>query len=489
MKRHLLLIGGGLMQLPVIEFARRKGAAVLCFDGNPQAPARTQADWFEVCDIKDIGLCLERARAHREAHRLDGVITVGTDFSTTAAWIAQNLGLPGTPYEAALMAKDKGLMRAQFDARGIASPRYRVFDSLPSPVPALDFPFPVVVKPTDSMGARGVRLVTNPAGLPDALADAFRYAVAGRAIVEEYIDGPEFSVDAIVRDGKLIRCGLADRTIVFPPAFVEIGHTFPSQASPEVQEAVWSEFERGVQALGLTWGAAKGDVKFSPSRGPVIGEIANRLSGGYMSGWTYPLTSGRSAVLWAVETALGEPLSVQPPETSLPVAERAWIGMPGVLKAIRGVEEARALPGVREIFLAVEPGRQTVFPRNNVEKLGNLIVTGATPAEAEENARRARNRVVFEYQSPDSRTEAFLSGGGAEAWWFAEAKGLAETDGAGWLARAREGGWKDLYGNTLDDLNDILEAEGWKPASRGPRFWKALLVGGLSGARYAAAVP
>jgi len=475
------------MQLPAIEFAHRKGLEVLCFDGNPHAPARLLADRFEVCDIKDLDRCLERARAHRDAHRLDGVLTVGTDFSTTVAWIAGHLGLPGTPYEAALLAKDKGLMRARFDERGISSPRYRVFSSLPSQTPELDFAFPVVVKPTDSMGARGVRLVHRAEDLLGALAEAFRYAVAGRSIVEEYIDGPEFSVDAIVRDGQLVRCGLADRTIVFPPAFVEIGHTFPSQAAPEVQEAVWREFERGVRALGLSWGAAKGDIKYSSTRGAVIGEIASRLSGGYMSGWTYPLTSGRFPVLWALETALGEPLSSQPPETKRPVVERAWIGIPGRLQGLRRVDEARGLPGVQELFLAVEAGRDTVFPRNNVEKLGNLIVTGATPQEAEENARRARNLVAFDYEAPRPETSAFLTGQGPEPWWFPQARGLPEAAAGPWLDRARTGDWYDLYGNTLADLVALLEEEGLDPTSRPPRFWTALLVGGLPGARYAVA--
>jgi len=489
MTRHLLLIGGGVMQLPVVEFAHRMGVKVLCFDASAEAPGRDKADWFEVCDIKNQDLCLDRARAHRATHRLDGVVTVGTDFSTTVAWIAEALGLPGTRYEAALRAKDKGLMRSRFAEAGVASPLYRVFDSVPAETPHLGFPFPVVAKPTDSMGARGVRLVREPQELGPALADAIGYSATGRAIVEEFIEGPEFSLDAIVRDSRLIRCGFADRTIVFPPAFVEIGHTFPSSASSEVQEAVWKEFARGVQALGLTWGAAKGDVKFSPTRGPVIGEIASRLSGGYMSGWTYPLTSGRSAVLWAVETALGDELSSQPEETSLPVVERAWIGLPGRIRAIRGVEKARTLKGVHDLFLFTAPGCETLFPRNNVEKLGNVIVTGASVAEAEETARKARNLVAFEYEVPNPATEAFLSGQGSEPWWFPPAKDLSEATAEQWLSRAQKGAWRDLYGNSLEDLVSILETEGLDPRRRNAWFWRSLLVGGLTGARFAAASP
>ncbi len=472
----LLLIGGGVMQIPAIDHAHALGVKVLCFDGNPEAPARERADWFQTVDIKDKEACLTAATRHRDLYGLDGVVTVGTDFSTTVAWIAGHLGLRGTPHEAALLAKDKGLMRECFAGEGVSSPRFEVVDHVGI---AVHVPLPAVVKPVDSMGARGVRLVTDASELNAAVADSLRYS--SRAIIEEYIDGPEFSLDAIVRDGRLIRCGLADRTIVFPPAFVEIGHTFPSTAPAEVQEAVWNEFERGVRALGLSWGAAKGDVKYSRGRA-VIGEIASRLSGGYMSGWTYPLTSGRSAVRWAVETALGFELSAQPEETHLPVVERAWIGMPGRLKAIHGGAEARAFEGVREIFLAVQPGSVTVFPRNNVEKLGNVIATGATPAEAEANARRARFGVVFEYEKRPE-TDVFLKGEGVEPWWFPQARGLEDAEGEVWLKRGRD--WRDVYGDTLGDLAAVLDAEGFDVRAGGSRFWRGFLVGGLNGARYA----
>lgn len=466
------------MQLPAVEHAHALGVKVLCLDGNSDAPGRRVADWFQAVDIKDKEACLEAARAHRAAHGLDGVVTVGTDFSTTVAWIAGHLGLAGTPYEAALLAKDKGLMRERFLRDGVASPQFEVLTKADETV---GVPLPVVVKPVDSMGARGVRLVRDAAGLAPAVAEALRYS--SRAIVEEYIEGPEFSLDAIVRDGRLIRCGFADRTIVFPPTFVEIGHTFPSIAPAEVQEAVWAEFERGVRALGLTWGAAKGDVKFSRGRA-VIGEVASRLSGGYMSGWTYPLSSNRSAVRWAVETALGRELSPQPDEANRPVVERAWIGMPGRIRSVRGVEAARGLRGVREIFLAVGPGSTTVFPRNNVEKLGNVIAVGATPAEAEANARAARFAVVFDYER-SSETDAFVRGEGADHWWFPQARGAGDADGRIWLERGA--GWRDVYGDTLADLVAVLESEGLATQSQGPQFWRALLVGGLNGARYAGA--
>jgi hypothetical protein len=130
----------------------------------------------------------------------------------------------------------------------------------------------------------------------------------------------------------------------------------------------------------------------------------------------------------------------------------------------------------------VQPGAATVFPRNNVEKLGNVIAVGASAAEAEANARRARFRVVFDYECRPE-TDAFLAGQGPEPWWFPQARGLNDAEGDVWLERGRL--WRDAYGDPLSDLVDALEKEGRRPLERGPRFWRALLVGGMNGARYA----
>jgi hypothetical protein len=115
-----------------------------------------------------------------------------------------------------------------------------------------------------------------------------------------------------------------------------------------------------------------------------------------------------------------------------------------------------------------------------------VIVTGATSAEAEERARIARNAVAFVYEVSHPETDRFLSGNGANHWCYSQAQGLSDASAGEWLDRSASGNWHDFYGNTVADLTDILQDEGLNPRGRSPRFWRALLVGGLSGARYAA---
>ncbi|MDR1308224.1 MAG: ATP-grasp domain-containing protein [Treponema sp.] len=406
-KKRILILGAGVMQGPAIRRAREMGLETVVIDGDPQAPLAGEADRFEPVDLKDIRAIEKLARTLTEEGGLDGVMTAGTDFSASVAWTAEKLGLPGISCETALDASDKERMRRRFEEAGLPSPAFVI---LTGPAPAaLPFPFPAVVKPVDNMGARGCRRVDSLEELGAAAAEALRFSRSGRVIVEEFMEGSEFSLDAVVYRGAVTICGVADRHIFFPPYFIEMGHTMPAAVSPEDRDALTGLFIRGIRALGIDNGAAKGDIKLTP-KGPMIGEIAARLSGGYMSGWTYPYASGADPARGAVCVALGLPPAGLEPVRNWTSAERAFISIPGVVRDICGLDRARAVPGVRDLFLRTAPGRRLFFPENNVSKAGNVISAApdrGTAAAAAESAARA---VLIRLQAPDKETETFLSG-------------------------------------------------------------------------------
>ena len=120
----ILILGAGIMQEPAVRIARRKGWRVILADANPQAPARAMADLFVCIDLKDRDGLLAFARSIRTSSGLDGVFTAGTDFSSSVAWVAEKLGLPGIPYCVAMKATDKCLMREAFAAADVPSPRF-----------------------------------------------------------------------------------------------------------------------------------------------------------------------------------------------------------------------------------------------------------------------------------------------------------------------------------------------------------------------------
>jgi hypothetical protein len=185
----------------------------------------------------------------------------------------------------------------------------------------------------------------------------------------------------------------------------------PTAIAPEQQATLLETFCAGVRALGLAGpesiGAAKGDIKLTP-QGPMIGEIAARLSGGYMSGWTYPYSSGVEPVRAAILAATGRKPDGLAPQRNWTSAERAFISIPGTVKAITGTEAARNVPHARDLFLRAEERGKVPFPVNNAPKCGNIISAAPDRAAAVEAAETAARTVLIRLDPKDNETQTFL---------------------------------------------------------------------------------
>jgi biotin carboxylase len=504
-----MILGAGVMQGPAIRIANEMGLESVVVDGSKDAPCAGEAAIFEQIDLKNKEKITELAlRLKAEHGGLSGVMTAGTDFSATAAWVAEHTGLPGNTYSAALNASDKGRMRQCFKKAGVPSPEFFVTGKkTPAPPP---FPYPVVVKPIDNMGGRGCKRANNETELRRALDEALKFSRAGQAIVEEYMDGPEYSVDAIVYGGKITICGLADRHIFFPPYFIEMGHTMPSKLESETASMLLETFKTGVRSLGLTLGAAKGDIKLT-SKGPMIGEIAARLSGGYMSGWTYPYSSGAEPTKAAILAALGR-LNADDPqglrrERDWVSAERAFISIPGLVNTIKIMESAENNKYVKNIFFRAHERERVIFPENNVSKCGNVISAAPDRKDAVTAAEEAARGILIRLAPHDTATDIFLSADEDASNWPPSAFSVSEDvrkalaalpSGKPDLRRAAiapfpallDRGAVDYAGRsvaesleavrTLTGLPLPLDREG----SFGREFWTALLRGGYQGAAY-----
>ena len=422
------MLGAGFMQGVAIRAARALGCTVIAADGNPSAVCAAEADEFVCIDLKDTARLIDYARYLQQNGGLDAVFTAATDFSAAVAAIAAACGLRGHTLEAALNATDKVRMRECFRKAGVPSPAFIELTAADLAAPAntleqwigeLAGRFPLVVKPVDNMGARGCSLVKNLSELRKAAATALQYSRSGRVIVEEYIEGSEFSIEGLVFGGRLYITALADRHIFFPPYFIEMGHTIPSECSQALADEVISVFERGVRALGLTDGAVKGDILVRNGKA-FVGEIAARLSGGYMSGWTVPYSCGLDITSAALTLALGgspwlhtcgKDSFVVPLKQNCQFvsAERAWISIPGQVAAVSGLEAARAAPFVKDVFPRAGAGDTVVFPRNNVEKCGNVLSAAPSRREAVEASEAACRKIILRLTPHVAETDAFLA--------------------------------------------------------------------------------
>jgi len=521
-KKRILILGAGVLQGPALRIACEMGLETIAIDADSTALCVPLADRFEKIDLKDREGIEKLARSLMEKGGLAGVMTAGTDFSASVAWVAEKLGLPGISFEAALDASDKERMRKRFKEAGVPSPEFIVISG--SSGKALDLPFswPAVVKPVDNMGARGCRRVDSPAELKAAVAEARAFSRSGRVIVEEYMEGPEFSVDALVYKGEITICGFADRHIYFPPYFIEMGHTIPSSIDPAVMRLLIETFNKGVKALGIANGAAKGDVKLTP-RGPMIGEIAARLSGGFMSGWTFPYSSGVLPTKGAIEIAIGKKPGGLENKWNWTSAERAFISIPGRVLSIEGIETAKVMPYVRDVFSRVKRGMAVTFPENNVTKCGNIISAAPDRETAVKAAENAARSILIRLQAPNYETTAFLAVPAAMPTSekpafppdaFAAGKSLLSLlanmpETAGFPAKREpvllpfleftESGLLDFMGRSVKESLDavmLLTGLSLPLASKeslsggaatpvlGRSFWQALIRGGYQGAVY-----
>ena len=446
-KKRVFMLGAGFMQGIAIRAARALGCTVVAADGNPSAVCAAEADEFVCIDLKDTARLIDYARYLQQNGGLDAVFTAATDFSAAVAAVAAACGLRGHTLKAALNATDKVRMRECFRKAGVPSPAFieltaadlaapadrleargnvrysdlgaATADTLERRLGELAGRFPLVVKPVDNMGARGCSLVKNLSELRKAAATALQYSRSGRAIVEEYIEGSEFSIEGLIFGGRLYITALADRHIFFPPYFIEMGHTIPSECTQDIADEVISVFERGVHALGLTDGAVKGDILVRNGKA-FVGEIAARLSGGYMSGWTVPYSCGLDITAAALTLALGGsprlhtcgkdsfviPLKQNCPFVS---AERAWISIPGQVASVSGLEAARAAPFVKDVFPRAGAGDTVVFPQNNVEKCGNVLSAAPSRREAVQASEAACRKIVLRLKPHVAETDAFLA--------------------------------------------------------------------------------
>ncbi|MBR5965499.1 MAG: ATP-grasp domain-containing protein [Treponema sp.] len=531
MKDSILILGAGTMQRPAILAAKKLGLEIYVVDANPQAPCIQDADHFEQIDLKNRDEIASYAQSLAGCMNLKAVFTAGTDFSANVAYASEKCGFSGHSYAAAVNASDKALMRQCFRNARVPSPHFILIEKkylkntlTTQVVKGLKFPY--VVKPVDNMGARGCRMVRNQDELFAAVDDALKFSRSGRALLEEYLEGPEFSIDALIYDGTFTVTGFADRHIHFEPYFVELGHTMPTNIPYQQYMELVKAFAQGAKSLGLSCGAAKADIKWT-NKGPVIGEIAARLSGGYMSGWTFPYSSDLNLTEQAIEIALGRrpftlesyrfPLEIQGApfqmfayNSSRSSAERAWISIPGRVKEILGCDEAAKISGVRDIFPRAGVGDRVVFPRNNVEKCGNVISVAATREEAVKAAEEAVKNITIVLEKGNPETDDFLRMKRAkeDGLFPPEAFQLPkDVDRAFYFELDCESDRKigefDLISNNIpSSLKDSMDVRDWNHLSLAEtiekfdkmnlnhgelnykKFWLALIRGGIQGALY-----
>ncbi|KOX11244.1 ATP-grasp domain-containing protein [Nocardiopsis sp. NRRL B-16309] len=312
-----------------------------------------------------------------------GVIAFSEPHVVAASMIAEELGLPGPGVRAALTSRNKVAQRELFARRGVPQPRHHVARDVEGALAWVDGAWPVVAKPVSGSGSAGVRIVGDEAGLRDWFAER---TTDEPVLVEEYLSGPEFSIEAVTDRGRVVFSSVTAKTTTSPPLAVETEHRMP------VEQDTGDLLAEVVDALGMGSGILHLEFRSEPE-GPRVMEVAVRTPGDYILDGVQAAT-GVDLYDAVIAVACGE--EVPEPRVSGGTAA-IWFPTPepGEVVKVEGAEAVSAREGVVKVEIDVEPGG-TVNPlRSSMDRVGVVIVRADSSVELESRLKTVQEELRF----------------------------------------------------------------------------------------------
>jgi len=311
MKQKILLLGGSAQQIVAIETAKRLGYETVVCDFLPDNPGQHHADRFYLVSTTDKDAVLEVARKEQ----VDGVLAYASDpAAPTAAYVAEHLGLPGNPYWAVDLLCNKDKFRAFLAENGFCTPKAKGYRSVEEAYADLmdgEFRFPVIVKPVDSSGSKGVGRIDTIDQVRQAIDYAMSFSRDKRIIVEDYLEayGYQIAGDGLSVDGRLVFRYFANDH--FNPAcvnpFVPISASFPYNMPAQIHDKIHAQIQRLLTLLGMRTCTYNFDIRIDKEYNVYLMEIAPRDGGNYIP-QCIRYATGVDLVECSVLAAMGEPI-------------------------------------------------------------------------------------------------------------------------------------------------------------------------------------
>ena len=404
-KRRLLIIGAGVEQVRAYELAREMGLETVGTDMDLQAPALTYADHKILASTRDVDETVSAIKQFHHRYPIDGVMTLANDVPLTVATVATELGLPGISVSSAYIASDKLMMKEKFQSDGIPVPLFQeIFSHRDMEELAVKWGYPLVIKPNDGRGARGVLRVTKDLDKEWAFQHALENSDHKRVIAEKFIEGKQLSTESMVYGNRCFTASISDRNYElieqYSPYMIENGGVLPADINESDNQAIEQVIKKTAQSMGIENGTIKGDIVLS-SEGPVVIEMAARLSGGYLCTDQIPLARGVDLVKQTIKLALGEALDPSEliPKDLYKMGIRYFFPKPGRIVNIQGFDELEQYDWVSKRMLFLNIGDVVETPTNHTKRAGFVHVTGKTFEEAEERAIFAAGQVKIQTTS------------------------------------------------------------------------------------------
>ena len=378
-KPHVLIVGGWneILQkaaaLPIMTSFFQKAELLTDLQVN-------LAQHISVFDYGNAEAAVGQAMLLHRARPFDAVVSFTEYGLEPAAQIRERLGLRGNPMAPVALTRDKVKMRSFMNAAGFTPVQFQVCHSAAEARAFRErVGAPIILKPVLGSGSEGIAYVDDPADLAQGWAWASG-TEGGQVLAEEFLDGPEYSVEALTLSGVHQVLAVTEKATTGHPHFIETGHRMPTPLPPVTREQVARYIDDFLRLIGHEVGPSHTEIRLT-SRGPRIIESHTRAGGDRI--WEMvELTTGVDMITATLRNLLLVDTVVEPTAPRA-AAIRFFCPGPGVIRRVDGLAEAAAMPGIVRAFCRAKPGTRVEPLASSDSRLGYMLAVGNTRAEAD----------------------------------------------------------------------------------------------------------
>ncbi len=389
-RKSVLIFGVGPLQLSIIERAKRIGLFTVGIDPVADAACRDAVDAFEVVGGQDYeGTC-----SVVEKYGINAIVTAATDKPLVMmARIAEKYGFPFYSVETAQWSTDKFQMKKRFELGNVPHAQGRLISKIEE---AEGLVFPVIVKPRDNSGSRGVKLCRNQEELKVSITEALDNSKLETVLVEEFIEGPEYSIEGLHYDGKSEVIQFTEKKTTEFPYNVELGHKQPANLTEEQKNSIRKIVSKIGKALNFENCPSHTELKIN-DRGIFVIETSPRLGGDYITSTLTPLSTGINLEDQLLHIALGEKVDTHTGRFERASGVHFFCLPEGRVEKIDHValEEAKHWPGIYSLELNLHEGDEVHQITSSLNRYGEFIVKA--------EAREELDRLMEAYEQETNR--------------------------------------------------------------------------------------
>lgn len=386
-KKSVLVFGVGELQLSIIKRAKKMGLFTVGIDPCENASSRAECDAFEVVGGQDYEGTLSVAKKYN----IFAIVTAATDKPLVMmARIAQELNLPFYSVETAEWSTDKFQMKQRFIEGGVPCAQGRLINNADE---AKDLYFPVICKPRDNSGSRGVKLCRDLVELQECINEALQYSKLDTVLVEEFIEGREFSIESLHYDGKSKVIQFTEKKTTEFPYNVELGHKQPANLTEDQKQSIREIIAKIGIALKYENCPSHTELKIN-DRGIFIIETSPRLGGDFITSTLTPLSTGINLEDQLLHIALGDKVDIATSRMNKAAGVCFFSFPEGVVESISSeISEVSSWPNISNFEMKLKIGDKINPITSSLNRYGQFIVTGDTREEVEELLLRYNNQI------------------------------------------------------------------------------------------------